>query len=287
MGRHGGRGTGVSGRRDLSLAAQKGQQSPASICPHPVGDQHLRAFPTLRPPYPQAHTVQKQVRPLVGERRLLKGFHQPVQIPAQLRDRLRAHHFARQHRYHPPHPPRRDAPPERPPGSASSLPRCAAESVPTPAAENSGGAPAQSATAASPSASRNRAGKIHCDTRAASSRLARNPRPPDTDPAPAPSAIAPRKTPSTPSASPGASLSPKTLLDLLLKMLKFLRPSEYPAHRGVSLLSRNWVLLAKAEPTYTLPFYTHNFTSPGNPPPEPLECGYPLNGATGGLGLRR
>ena len=93
----------------LALAAQKGQQLPTAVPPHPVGDQHLYAFSPAGSPHPQAHAVQKQVRPLILQPRRLKGLHQTVQVATQFRDRLRAHHFARQDRHHPPHLPGRDA----------------------------------------------------------------------------------------------------------------------------------------------------------------------------------
>src|SRR5579883_2936745 len=78
-----------------------------------LGHQHLHALSTARPPHPQAHAIQEQVRPFILQRRLLKRLHQTVQMAAQLRDRLRAHDLARQDRYHPPHLPRRDAVQER------------------------------------------------------------------------------------------------------------------------------------------------------------------------------
>src|SRR5579884_1321314 len=101
------------GRLALALAALKGQQPARAIRPHPVGHQHLHALSTARPPHPQAHAIQEQVRPFILQRRLLKRLYQTVQMAAQLRDRLRAHDLARQDRYHPPHLPRRDAVQER------------------------------------------------------------------------------------------------------------------------------------------------------------------------------
>ena len=50
--------------------------------------QHLHALSPARSPHPQTQSVQRPVRPLVLQRRLLKGFHQAVQMAAEPRDGL-------------------------------------------------------------------------------------------------------------------------------------------------------------------------------------------------------
>jgi hypothetical protein len=48
--------------------------------------------------------------------------------------------------------------------------------------------------------------------------------------------------------------------------LKLLRPSEYPAHRGVSLLSKDLVFACQRNQLTPSSFYTHKFTAPFSPP---------------------
>ena len=80
----------------FALAAQESQQMPGAVVAHAVGHQHLHPLASRRTPHPQAHSVQKQIRVVVVQPRLMKLAHHFVQIPRQLRHRLRAHHFAGQ-----------------------------------------------------------------------------------------------------------------------------------------------------------------------------------------------
>jgi hypothetical protein len=49
----------------LSASAQKGQQLATTIALHSIGHQHLHSLAARRPPHPQAHSIQKQIRPVI------------------------------------------------------------------------------------------------------------------------------------------------------------------------------------------------------------------------------
>jgi hypothetical protein len=55
------------GTLTLPVTAEKGQQLPRAVAPHPVSHQHLHPLPTARPTHPQTHAIQKQVRPFIGQ----------------------------------------------------------------------------------------------------------------------------------------------------------------------------------------------------------------------------
>ena len=63
----------------LALAAHKRQQVAGAIAAHPVGHQHVHPLAPRRTPHPQAHSVQKQIRIIVAEPRLMKLSHRLIQ----------------------------------------------------------------------------------------------------------------------------------------------------------------------------------------------------------------
>jgi hypothetical protein len=97
----------------FSRTASEGQQLPASVLAHPVGHQHLHPLASRRAPHAQTHSIQEQVSPFVLPRRLVKLLHRRVQVPGQLRHRLRAHRLAGEGGHQPPHLARGHTPQER------------------------------------------------------------------------------------------------------------------------------------------------------------------------------
>src|SRR5438445_5350797 len=94
---------------------------PAPVTADPVGDQHLHLLASRRPPHPQAHSVQKEIDVVVTQPRLMKLAHRLVQIPRQLRHRLRAHRLSRDGGHYPSHLPGRDAAQKRLPDQQRDL----------------------------------------------------------------------------------------------------------------------------------------------------------------------
>ena len=139
----------------LASAAQKGQQMAGAVLAHPVGHQHLHPLAPRRPPHAQAHPVQKQIRPLVGQRRLMKLRDRLVQIAGRCAIRS-ADSPPRRSAWPPPGPPagsRSRA--ETPRGSAARHLRRAAETWPPPRAGNPACECARCAAAGCRSGSRN------------------------------------------------------------------------------------------------------------------------------------
>src|SRR5271157_6636870 len=94
----------------FALTAQKAQQLPGAVGAYPIGHQHVYPLPSAGPAHPQTDAVQKQVRPFVLQRRLLKLPHRLVQIARQAGHGLRTDRLARHDRHQPPHLPGRDPP---------------------------------------------------------------------------------------------------------------------------------------------------------------------------------
>ena len=67
----------------LSGTSLKSQQVTCSVLGHCIGDQHVDAFPAARPAHPQAHAVQKQIRPAIFQLCLMKLPHSIVQLARQ------------------------------------------------------------------------------------------------------------------------------------------------------------------------------------------------------------
>src|SRR3974390_191176 len=80
---------------------RKGQQLTSTVLAHPVGHQHMHPLPAAGPPHAPTHAVQKQVRPFVGQRRLVKLSHRLVQLPRQARNRLRTDRLVGQNGHQP------------------------------------------------------------------------------------------------------------------------------------------------------------------------------------------
>src|SRR5438309_1133850 len=95
-------------RLPFALATQESQQVTAAVAPDAIRHQHLDLLASRRPSHPQAHSVQKKVGVVVVQPRLMKLAYRFIQIPRQLRYRLRAYGLASDGGHHSPHLPGRD-----------------------------------------------------------------------------------------------------------------------------------------------------------------------------------
>src|SRR5579862_9207656 len=92
----------------FALAAQESQQVPTPVATYAIGDQHLHLLASGRSPHSQAYPVQEKIDVIVTQPRLMKLPHRLIQIPCQLRHRLRAYRFSGHGRHYPTHLPRAD-----------------------------------------------------------------------------------------------------------------------------------------------------------------------------------
>src|SRR5213594_4222783 len=168
---------------------------PAAIPPDPIRHQHLHLLASRRSPHPQAHAIEKEIDIVIAQPRPMKLAHRFIQIPCQLRHRLRAYRLSGEGRHHPTHLPRADSTQECLPDQQRDPPPPAAENVSAPPAENSSPGCARCAAEWCRTGSRNPARNSPCGKLCAGRAAVHSAPPRKNGPAAAPTAA--RKTAAT------------------------------------------------------------------------------------------